>query len=139
MLATKFLDKGLSTICLLPLVAMHIQYRHAAGTFSVEAESWTAEMSALVPPTLVLATIDQATNPLFIRYIKALIKNRRIARIVIDEVHLILIHADFQPVMKLLQWLASLPVPIVVMTATLPPSLEVPMLKAIGITSAITI
>lgn len=139
MLTAKFLDNGRSTICLLPLVAMHIQYRQCATTFSIDVESWTPKTSTLVPPTLVLATIDQAGFPLFKRYVNILISSCRLARVVIDEAHLILTHADFRPIMKALQWLASISVPIVVMTATLPPTLEAPLFMAIGITSAITI
>lgn len=123
---------------------MHLQFQHCATTFDVTAESWTPDTSTLVPPKLILATIDTATTDAvtfhqFRTYIKVLLRNNRLARIVIDEAHLILTHADFRPVMKLLQWLATISVPLILMTATLPPSLEQPLFAAVGMTSVVTV
>lgn len=41
--------------------------------------------------------------------------------------------------MKLLQWVASIPVQILLMTVTLPPSLEETLFQAVGITSIIIV
>lgn len=71
--------------------------------------------------------------------ISALVMKNQLARIVIDEAHLVLLHADFRPIMNLLQWIASIPVQILLMTATLPPSLEEPLFTAVGVTSAVVI
>lgn len=118
---------------------MHVQYHHCATTFDITAETWTPLTSTLVPPKLILATIDLATFPQFKNYVKVLVRSNRLARVVIDEAHLILTHADFRPVMALLEWLASISVPILLMTATLPPSLEQPLFMKVGITSAVTV
>ncbi|KAF9440876.1 hypothetical protein P691DRAFT_715436 [Macrolepiota fuliginosa MF-IS2] len=59
LISAKYLDKAKSTICLLPLVAMHIQYHHSSASFGIPAESWTTATSSLAPPTLIFATIDQ--------------------------------------------------------------------------------
>ncbi|KAF7783355.1 hypothetical protein Agabi119p4_2731 [Agaricus bisporus var. burnettii] len=136
MLSAKSFDCGRSTIFLLPLVAMHIQYQHAAERFELTGESWNGNTSSLAPPTVIFATIDHATLYNFKTYVKILVQKKLLARIVIDEAHLILTHADFRPVMSVLQWLASTPVPIVIMTATLPPTLEKVILNKIGITTA---
>lgn len=112
-LAVKYLDKGKTTIFLLPLVAMHIQYEQCAQEFGVNVEHWTPKTSMLAPPTLILATIDEA--------------------------HLTPLHSDFRPVMSLLQWIASIPVQILLMTATLPPSLEEPLFQVVGLTSVTVI
>ncbi|KAF7768400.1 hypothetical protein Agabi119p4_7643 [Agaricus bisporus var. burnettii] len=136
LLAAKSFDQGRSTIFLLPLLAMHVQYKHAALNFELNVESWSPKTSSLAPPTLILATIDIAAYKIFKTYIHILVQKNLLARIVIDEAHLILTHADFRPVMSLLQWLASTPVPILLMTATLPPSLERALVQKIGITSA---
>jgi superfamily II DNA helicase RecQ len=136
MISAKWLDYGRSTIFLLPLVAMHIQYRHAAQSFQLIAESWNNNTSSLAPALVILATIDYATHEQFKAYVRVLVQKKLLARIVIDEAHLILTHADFRPVMNVLQWLASIPVPIVIMTATLPPTLEKSLLNKIGITTA---
>jgi superfamily II DNA helicase RecQ len=59
----------------------------------------------------------------------------RIARFIVDEAHLILTHDPFRQVMGHLQWIGTLGIQIVLMTATLPPSLEESLRKAVGITS----
>jgi superfamily II DNA helicase RecQ len=59
----------------------------------------------------------------------------KIVRFIVDEVHLILTHDSFRPVMNHLQWIGTLGLQIVVMTATLPPTLEECLQKAVGVTS----
>ncbi|EKM79049.1 hypothetical protein AGABI1DRAFT_129306 [Agaricus bisporus var. burnettii JB137-S8] len=138
-LCTKYFDEGRCTIWILPLVALHEQHRHTSRRFGLTSESWTIQTSSTTPPANVLATIDQVTYDSFRRFISRLIQQDLLARINIDEAHLILTHASFRPVMNLLQWIASSPVQIVLTTATLPPSLESSLLSATGITSSVTL
>ncbi|KAF5345094.1 hypothetical protein D9756_011153 [Leucocoprinus leucothites] len=96
-------------------------------------------MSSTYPPTNIPTTIDQATFDSFKSFTNNLMQKQLLARIIVDESHLVLTHASFRPVMQLLQWLGSYPIQIVLITATLPPSLEHPLLLSFGITSSITL
>jgi hypothetical protein len=95
MLSAKYLDKGRVTICLLPLVAMHVQYQYAAQEFQLTTESWSAATLSFAPPTFILATINCATFKAFKIYVAVLVQKKLLAWIVIDKAHLVLTHADF--------------------------------------------
>lgn len=139
MLAAKFLRPGKSLVWLLPLLAMHEQSQNVSTSSGLTWEKWS---NATLPTTLVdniFATIDQATHVSFQRFIKTKLAHGTLGGILIDEVHLVATHASFRPVMDLLEWLAGHPVQIVLMTATLPPLLEKPLLERIGITSAVVV
>lgn len=138
-LCAKFLDGRRSTIWLLPLIPLHEQHHYTSKRFGITSESWSFTTSSTVPPKNVLVTIDQATHQTFKIFVASLIKQDLLARFIIDEAHLIITHGSFRPVMDLLQWLASSAVQLVVMTATLPPSLESNLFQAIGVTTSIII
>lgn len=138
-LCSKYFDERRSTIWLLPLLALHEQHHYTSRRFGIASESWSVHTSSNNPPSNVLATIDQATYESFKNFTAQLIQQDLLARINIDEAHLILTHSSFRPVMQLLQWIASSAVQIVLTTATLPPSLEPRLLAAIGITSSMTL
>jgi superfamily II DNA helicase RecQ len=138
-LCTKYFDRRCTTIWILPLIALHDQHHHTCRRYGLTSESWTTRTSSNNPPSNILVTIDQASYDNFKEFISLLINQDLLARINIDEAHLILTHASFRPVMQLLQWIASSPVQIVITTATLPPSLEPLLLSSVGITSSITL
>ncbi|KAJ3555709.1 hypothetical protein NP233_g12145 [Leucocoprinus birnbaumii] len=138
-LCAKYLEQNRSTIWLLPLVSLHNQVHYNSQRFGLACESWTYSMSSNHPPTFIPATIDVATYDSFQKFVDRLISKDLLARVIIDECHLVLTHANFRSVMRFLQWLGSKAIPIVLITATLPPSLETPLLNALGITSAVTI
>ncbi|EKM74407.1 hypothetical protein AGABI1DRAFT_133300 [Agaricus bisporus var. burnettii JB137-S8] len=139
MICTKFFDVNRSTIWLLPLLALHEQHHHTSRRFGLTSESWSHKTSSSNPPANVLATIDQAMFETFKKFVARLLQEDLLARINIDEAHLVLTHASFRPVMHLLQWVATTPVQIVLTTATLPPSLEGVLLSSLGITSSVTL
>jgi superfamily II DNA helicase RecQ len=137
-LCTKYFDGGRATIWLLPLIALHEQHHHTSRRFGITSESWTFNTSSSNPPGNILVTIDQTSYDSFKRFVSQLIDKDLLARINIDEAHLILTHSSFRPVMQLLRWIASSPIQIVITTATLPPSLEPLLLSYVGITSSLT-
>ena len=57
-------------------------------------------------------------------YITTLLRLGRLSRIVINEAHLLEKHETLRPCMSTLAFLGMLPVPIILMTATCPRTLE---------------
>ncbi|KAF5347917.1 hypothetical protein D9756_010117 [Leucocoprinus leucothites] len=139
MLCAKFFDAQKSTIWILPLISLHDQIYESSKKFGLTCKSWSHSTSATNPPTNIPITIDQATFDSFKLFVSILLQNNLLARVIIDEAHLILMHGSFRPVMHLLKWLGRYPVQMVIITATLPPSLEGSLLSALGITASLTI
>lgn len=91
----------------------------------------------MAPPLNILLTIDQSEYENFRTFTRKLLTHARLARIIVDEAHLVLTHASFRPIMSILQWIGGLGVQIVLQTATLPPSLVGKLFSTFGITTAV--
>ncbi|KAL9606886.1 MAG: hypothetical protein Q9167_008133, partial [Letrouitia subvulpina] len=91
---------------------------HEAG---IDCEEWNRRR----PPDrarIVLVTPESARSDDFSRFINRLNGQQRLDRIVIDECHMVLNEqADFRPKIRELGALSRARVPIVILTATLPP------------------
>jgi superfamily II DNA helicase RecQ len=135
LLCSKMFDGARSTVWILPLRSLHEQYHFRCEQYSISCALWSPEMSDAHPPSAVLVAIDSTNWEVFQVFIQKLYTKGRLARIVVDEAHLTLTHADFRPIMGMLKWLGSLGVQIILPSATLPPSLEQDLLDVFGITS----
>lgn len=116
---------------------MHEQYILRSGHHAMTCESWSSLTSPDAPPSNILLTIDQSEYENFRTFTRTLLRRSRLARIIVDEAHLILTHQKFRPIMGLLKWLGGLGVQIVLQTATLPPSLVGRLFEAFGITTGL--
>lgn len=92
-------------------------------------------MSDVYPPSAVIVAVECTDWEVFRVFVQKLHINDRLARIIVDESQLTLMHVEFRPVMGTLKWLGGLGLQIVQLTATLPPSLEQDLLDVFGITS----
>jgi hypothetical protein len=72
----------------------------------------------------MIVGVENAASDEFRGHLKQLHAMRRLDRIVVDECHVIITQADFRSVMDKLEFLRTLPVPLVLLTATLPPSMQ---------------
>ena len=135
MLCAKYLDGGKSTIWFLPLSSMHEQYEGRFKEQNVTCETWSYETSSESPPLHILATIETTDASIFHNYVVILVTFGRLGRIIMDEAHLALLHDCFRSVMHTLKWLGQQNIQITILSATLPPSLEEDMFKALGITT----
>lgn len=125
-------DSGKTTAFILPLLAMHGEYEDRARQYRLSCESWQSESPFNEPPQVLLVAVEQCTWEALKAYLRTLHQLGRLARVVVDEVHLLLKHGAFRPCMSLLQFLGCLSVPIVLMTATCPPNLEKDAFEKIG-------
>ncbi|KAG8792324.1 hypothetical protein FRC12_006447 [Ceratobasidium sp. 428] len=81
---------------------------------------------------IVVTSIESLDKDTFRHWCAAAFKNHRLARIVIDECHLIPSSVDCRKVMNNLKPLVEARVPLVCLTATMPPSLEPHLNYCIG-------
>ena len=125
-------DGGASTILILPLVAMHEEYISRAQQYGLTCKTWTSNCDFSTAPQLLLVAVENCPWPDLQAHIKPLIRLGRLARIVVDEAHLFLKHESFRPCMSMLAFLGTLAIPLVLMTATCPKSLESELFKKLG-------
>jgi superfamily II DNA helicase RecQ len=122
-------------VWILPLRSLHEQYHFRCKQYDISCDVWSAEMSDLYPPSAIIVAVESTDWGLFRVFVQKLHVNDRLARIVVDESQLTLMHAGFRPVMGTLKWLGGLGLQIIQLTATLPPSLEQDLFGVFGITS----
>jgi len=114
---------------------MHEQYKLRTREQGISCESWTTQLSANNAPRHILAAVEQSEGPKFQDFVCQLVMLGLLARIILDELHLVLTHAEFRPVMHTIEWAGRQNVQIVGQTATLPPSLEASAFAKLGITN----
>lgn len=122
-----FVEVGLITVVVIPLVAVMEQVLEECLRRGVRAVKWTSDLGLHIPgPSthLLLVAVEHATNDLFIDLMMSLLRAGRLSRIVVDECHLALTASDYRGAMRRLHLLRLVEVPLVLLTATLPPALE---------------
>lgn len=113
------------------------QYEHRCKKYGISYMIWDGEIALPSPPCTILISIEKVDYISFRTFLKSICSF--IARVIVDEAHLILSHASFRPIMSVLGWLGAQHIPICIQTATLPPHLELPMWNMLGVTTSITV
>jgi superfamily II DNA helicase RecQ len=137
-LATLHADQGRCTVLFLPLKSMHEQYKIRAKKSGITCEVWTPRSTAENHPQWLIVQIELADRDqpgLLSRlksYLQSLLNRSRIARVLIDEAHLLSTHDHFRSVMDHIKWLGSLSVNLVLLTATCPPPCEKKLMERVG-------
>ncbi|KIM77587.1 hypothetical protein PILCRDRAFT_12000 [Piloderma croceum F 1598] len=86
------------------------------------------------PPSHILVTIEKTDSHLFHDFMSRLVGIRNLARTVIDEAHFALTHDSFRSIMHTLAWLGSINCQIILLSATVGPSLVEALFENFGIT-----
>jgi Helicase conserved C-terminal domain len=128
------LDQGKSTVWCLPLKSMHEQYHLRCESHSMTCETWTRITSPDHPPLHILVTIEHTDSHRFHDFMSRLVAIRNLARVVVDEAHFALTHDSFRSIMSTLAWLGSVNCQIVLLSATVGPSLVEALFETFGIT-----
>jgi hypothetical protein len=111
---------------------MHEEYKARATSHGLSVETWTFSSSPHHPPQIVLVATEKCTWDSLVIYVSTLLHKGRLARIVVDEAHLLSKHESFRPCVNFLQFFGALPVAIVLLTATCPPCLEKNLFQKVG-------
>ncbi len=125
-------DGGATTVLILPLAAMHDKYKCRARRYGLACQTWTAGCDIATAPQLLLVAVENCPWPELRDHIANLIRLGRLARIVVDEAHLLVKHESFRPCMGMLTFFGTLAVSLVLMTATCPKRLETHLFEKLG-------
>lgn len=141
-LASRYVDpKALVTVYILPYVAMHQELHQRLQGCGMSSRSWKVD-SGITPencPQNVIVTCESAVMPQFVEFLKAIAQLKKLARVIVDEVHLILLQQDFREAMLQLHFLGVLGVQVMLLTATLPVALQGQLFKHVGITAPLVL
>jgi superfamily II DNA or RNA helicase len=134
LLASKSFDRGRTTVWILPILAMHEQYLNRCRRYRLTCDKWHPSSTVPNTPQNLLVTIEATESERFHQFLLQLNQEGRLARVILDEAHLILTHDDFRPVMSTLTWLGEQAIQLVLLTATLPPALQTKLFQAVSLT-----
>ena len=117
---------------ILPLLAMHDEYKMRASRHKLSYETWAIKSESSSPSQLILVAVEACAWDALRVYVDTLIRTGRLARIVVDEAHLLLQHASFRPCLDMLEYFGRMPTSILLMTATCPRPLERNLFDKVG-------
>lgn len=124
-----FAEPSGTTIVVVPLISLRGDMMRRCQGLGIACVSWESRR----PPddaTIVLVTPESAVTDDFHTFINRLQQTRRLDRIVIDECHVVLHdQRDFRPELRQLGRLNHARTQMVLLTATLPPTLEPSLLQ----------
>ena len=96
MLPAAIYDHELVTVVLLPLSSLHVEFMRRCQQFNIPSSRWHPPPAEPPQTTIVFVSPEHAQMQAFLDYAISLSLKKKLARIVIDEFHLILQHADFR-------------------------------------------
>ncbi|KAG8729463.1 hypothetical protein FRC10_003884 [Ceratobasidium sp. 414] len=119
------------TVVVVPLVALKMDLVVRAREAGVECSEWRHGL--LQDRGLVLLSAETAGFDTFRDWLLLQLNKGKLARVCVDEAHLLLTSVHYRPMLGVLSGLGSVGVPLLLTTATLPPDLEPHLKDALGV------
>jgi superfamily II DNA helicase RecQ len=119
-----YVETNTVTVVIVPLVALQHDMLARCTRAGIDAVLWRDRERVGV--RIVIASVEHVETEEYARYIRAVSGDGKLARIVIDEAHLVFMWCDFREKMKSLGMSirpAGVHVPLLMLTATAPPQL----------------
>jgi len=131
------LEESMITIVILPLKSLVTDYKRKLETMGIPYEHFKGSQSRSVSGrcNLVLVTIDVARTSHWKQCIGEINAKVPIGRIVVDEAHYAITSDDFRPALQNVYEVRIGPVPLIILSGTIPPRSEDPMKNAYGLSS----
>lgn len=121
-------QRGNITLVIVPLLSLLEDYERRLGEYSVPYHVYSPDVTPTtgLPPDVrvVLATVNRVPTELFQSTMKAIHLKTPFSRFVLDEVHYVLTSGDYREEFSKVHETRFIPVPLVLMSATVPPHLE---------------
>jgi superfamily II DNA helicase RecQ len=127
-------DAGI-TVVVVPLVALQQDLVRRSTELNIPTTVWSPHSSApLTSPHLVLVSVEHASFSTFHAFVGQNLARKQLDRIVLDEAHFVLTAQHFRHVLVSLKELRRFACQIVLLTGTLPPSMEESLFQDLFIT-----
>jgi superfamily II DNA helicase RecQ len=123
-LLPSLIEPSYITVVIVPLVSLRIQFMQICTSFGITCHLWKDDLETPQAPGVVLVAAENAAKASFRSFLLLLSNLERLARVVIDECHLVVAHSCFRNCFRKIHLLREAPVPFVFMSATVPVSLE---------------
>lgn len=118
-------DRGLVTLMIAPLLALVSDLFKRMTAAGIRVVKWTDMKDGATTTTaaVVLVNVDSAVSEAFLTFARSLHKLKHLARLVVDEVHYRLTAIHYRPLIQALCHIRAIAaVPMLLLTASLPPS-----------------
>lgn len=125
----------LVTVWLVPTKALVIDQKNEATKKNILAREWTNQDS-VGTCNLIFAVFERLLNEYFLAWLKLLASQGLLGRMIVDEGHHPITNVSYRPGLAQIGIIQRLRVPVVLLTATLPPILTRRVLEFCGIPSA---
>ena len=122
-----------TTIVVAPFVALAEDIANRCGAAGIPCIQWRPGPKYTAP--VVIVSAEAAVTGRFMSYAAGLCEDGKLDRIVIDECHLTVTAAGYRACLARLKELA-IPVPLILLTATMPPTMEKRLEEAMVISGA---
>lgn len=129
------LEHGKTTVVVSPLFALvkDMERRmNAAGICCIVWDATEHHRGIADHVQIVLVSIEAASSHAFLSCCRIMEEQKQLARVVVDEAHLAITWSRFRPLMHDLVCLRQLQVPMMLLSATVPPSMEHALEVAFG-------
>lgn len=125
------LEIDLVTVIICPLVALNHDMKGRFFKAGLKIATWSERFEKDF--RAVIVSIETAASAGFLQFLEQLCLQKKLARVVIDEAHIVLTSADYRPKLKeLFAQRPSRPVPLLLLTASLPPCMTKELCRALG-------
>jgi len=134
LLPVKLIDRDdrLITVVIVPLVALQANLLARTRADGIKSSCWTSQNRNADSP-VVFVSVEAAATNLFHQWLRGLCTRRTLARIVVDEVHRAISDQNYRDVFNQLGPIrTAAKVPLVLLTATIPPSCERLLMRKFG-------
>ncbi|CCO31598.1 Werner syndrome ATP-dependent helicase homolog EC=3.6.4.12 [Rhizoctonia solani AG-1 IB] len=124
------LERGV-VVVVFPLLSLLEDQKRTAERLKIPVTVWSPRTPSSVPDGLVFISVESVTK-MFQTWCVLVQNNGRLTQIVFDEIHKVLEDQAFRDAMLNMHLLIEAAVPLVLLTATLAPTLEPVLLKQLG-------
>ena len=115
----------MTTVVIVPLIAVMNDLRNRCVKAKISCANWDPNDRSHERCDLIFVAVEQAVEPAFLNHLQIMHGMRILRRIVMNEAHVSLTHRDFRSDMeKLVIVMRTVPVPMLLLTAIMPSSME---------------